>query len=114
VACDAQVLVFREFRFGATEVHLKLAKLVLEERDDSHATVDGVTETHVSLIGERIHGVLALVGVQLVQKLRHVACPKHFVHVCKFLGLVRWEIWCKNALRLAFAPQKLARCTWGI
>jgi hypothetical protein len=107
-------LVFGEFRFGTTDFHLKLAELVLEDGDDSNATVDRVTETHVGFKGKRIDGIFALVGEQIVENFGDVACPKHFVDVLKFLGLVRWEIRCKNTLRLAFAPQKLARCTWGI
>lgn len=61
-----QVLIFGEFGFGTGKIHLKLAELVLEERDDSNAAVDGIAEAHVSLVGKRVNGVLTLVGVQLV------------------------------------------------
>ena len=83
---------------------------MLEERDDSNAAIDGVTETHVGLIGKGVDGVLSLVRVQLVEQFRDVASTKHFVNVCKLLGLVWWEVGCEYALRLALAPQKLTCC----
>ena len=63
VAGDAEVLIFGEFGFGTTKVHLKLTELVLEERDNSDTAIDGVTEAHVSLVGQGIHGIFTLVGV---------------------------------------------------
>ena len=83
---------------------------MLEERDDSNATVDGIAEAHVSLVGKRVDGVLTLMGVQLVQQLGHVARPKNFVNICKLLGLVRWEVRSKYALWLALATQELTCC----
>lgn len=45
-----EALVLGKLRFGTAEIDLKLAKLMLEERDDSHAAVDRITETHVGFI----------------------------------------------------------------
>lgn len=109
-----QVLIFGEFGFGTGKIHLKLAELVLEERDDSNAAVDGIAEAHVSLVGKRVDGVLTLVGVQLVKQFGDVACPEHFVNVCKLLRLVRWEVGCKYTLWLALASQEFARRAWRI
>lgn len=114
VTGDSQVLVLGELRFGTAEIHLELAELVLEDRDDAHAAVNWVSEPHVSLISQGVDGVFALVWVQFVEKLRHVAGTKHFVHVGKLLGLVRWEVWRKHTLRLTLSPEKLTCCTWRI
>ena len=83
---------------------------MLEERNDSNAAVDWVTETHVSFVGKGVDRVLSLVRVQLVEEFSDVAGTKHFVNICKLLGLVWWEVGCEYALRLALAPQKLACC----
>ena len=75
-------MAFREFKFGASNFHLKLMELVLEDGNESNATIDD--------------GVFTLVWVQLVEKFGDVACTKHFVDVCKFLWLVfgAWDdIW---------------------
>nr|GMC50190.1 serine, glycine, tyrosine and glutamine-rich protein-like [Ipomoea batatas] len=111
VSCgaDAEVgLVLGQLGFGAAEVHLELAELVLEQRDDADAAVDGVAEPHVRLVSQRVHGVLALVRLQLVQQLRHVARAEHLVHARELLRLIRREIRREHALRLALPPQKLA------
>lgn len=52
VASDPEVLVLGELGLGAAEVHLELAELMLEKRDNTNAAVDRVTEAHVSLVGE--------------------------------------------------------------
>ena len=104
---DSEILIFGELGFGAAEVDLELAELMLEEGDDANAAVDGVTEAHVGLVGQGIDSILALAGEQLVQKLGDVACSEHFVDVCKFLGLVRREVGGKHALKLALAPKEL-------
>lgn len=111
---DAQVLVLGELGFGAAEIHLELTQLVLEERNDADAAVNGVPEPHVGFVSEGVDGVLALVRVQFVEQLRYVAGTKHFVDVGELLGLVRREVWCKHALRLTFSPKKLTGRAWGI
>lgn len=63
VARDAQRLVPGQLRLGAGEVHLELPELVLQQRDDADAAVDGVAEAHVGLVGEGIDGVFTLVRV---------------------------------------------------
>lgn len=109
---DCQVLVPGELGFGAIKVHLELAELVLEERDDPDAAVDGVTEPHLGLIGEGIDGVFTLVRVQVVEELGDVASAEDSVDVGELLRLIGWEVRCKCTLGLAFAAQKLACCTW--
>jgi hypothetical protein len=86
---------------------------VLEDGDDADAAVDGVAEAHVGLVGEGVHGVLALEGVELVQQLGHVARAEDAVHVHELLRVVRWEVGREHAVRLALATQELARSAWG-
>lgn len=115
VAGDAaEVLILGEFGFGTAKVHLELAELVLEERDDSDAAVDRVTEAHIGLVGQGIDCVFTLVGVQLVEKFGDIACSEHFVNICELLGLVWWEVRCEHALWLAFSTQELTCSTWGV
>lgn len=108
VGDEAEVLVLGELGFGAAEIHLKLAELVLEERDDADAAVDGVAQPHVGFVSQRVDGVFALVRLQLVQKLRNVAGAEHFMNVGEFLRLIRREVRGEHALRQAFPPEELA------
>jgi hypothetical protein len=102
-------LVLGELVLGAGEVLLELAEVVLEDGDDADAAVDGVAEAHVGLVGERVHGVLALEGVELVQQLGHVARAEDTVHVHELLRVVRREVGREHAVRLALAAEELAR-----
>ena len=104
--CD---LVLGELEAGAGEVLLELAELVLEDGDDAAAAVDGVAEAHVGLVRQRVHRVLPLVRVELIQQLGHVARAEHPVHVHELLRVVRREVGREHAVRLALAPQELAR-----
>lgn len=87
---------------------MELAELVLEEGDDADAAVDGVAQPHVGLVGEGVDGVLALVGLELVEELGDVAGAEDLVDVGEFLGLVRREVRREHALRLALPPEELA------
>lgn len=109
VVVGGEELVAGELGLGAGEVDLELAELVLEEGDDADAAVDGVPQAHVGLVRQRVHRVLPLLRLQLVQQLRHVARPEHLVHVRKLGRLVRRKIRREHALRLALSPQELAR-----
>ena len=105
-------LVLGQLVAGAGELLLDETEAVLEDGDDADAAVDGVSEAHVGLVGERVHGVLALEGVELVQQLGHVAGAKDTVHVHELLRVVRWEVGREHAVRLALAAQELARSAW--
>nr|GMC54061.1 muscle M-line assembly protein unc-89-like isoform X2 [Ipomoea batatas] len=94
--------------FGRMMSRNSLNMALKHMRDDADAAVDGVAEPHVSLVSQRVHGVLALVRLQLVQQLRHVARAEHLVHARELLRLIRREIRREHALRLALPPQKLA------
>lgn len=66
-ASVSQVLILGELGFSAAEIHLELAEPVLEKGYDSHAAVDRVPQTHLGLVGERIHCVLSLRRLQFVE-----------------------------------------------
>ena len=102
-------LVLGQLVAGAGELLLDETEAVLEDGDDADAAVDGVSEAHVGLVGERVDGVLALVGVELVEDLGHVAGAEDAVHVHELLRVVRREIGRKHAVWMALAPQELAR-----
>jgi hypothetical protein len=106
--CRASHLVLGQLVAGAGELLLDLAEAVLEDGDDADAAVDGIAEAHVGLVGERVDGVLALVGVELVEDLGDVAGAEDAVHVHKLLRIVRREIGREHAVRLALAPEELA------
>lgn len=108
---NANILVFGELRLGTTEVHLKLLKLVLEEGDDTDTAVDRVSEAHFRFIRKGSHGILALVGVEVVEELCHIARSEDLVDIDKLLGLVWREIGGKDTLWLALSAEELARCT---
>jgi hypothetical protein len=102
-------LALGELVLGACEILLELAEVVLEDGYDADAAVDGVAEAHVSLVGERVYGVLALEGVELVEQLGDVAGAEDAVDVHELLRVVRREVGREHAVRLALAPQELAR-----
>jgi hypothetical protein len=104
-----QYLIFRQLVAGAGEVLLDQAEAVLEDGDDADTAVDGVAEAHVGLVGERVDGVLALAGIEVVEDLGNVAGAEDAVHVHELLRVVRREIGREHAARLALAPQELAR-----
>jgi len=105
-------MILRQLIARAGKLLLDLAKAMLEDGDDADAPIDGVAEPHVRLIGERVHGVLALVGVQLVEDLGDVAGAEDTVHVHELLRVVRREIGREHAVRLALASEELARRAW--
>lgn len=101
-------LVRRQLRSSPREIDLELAELALEQGDDADAAVDRVSQPHLGLVGEGVHGVLSLERFQVVEDLRHVARPEDPVDVDEFLWLVRRKIRGEDTLGLAFSPEKLA------
>lgn len=68
---------------------------MLKNRDDADAAVDGIADTHVRLVNERIDGVLALVvGLEVVENLDHVAGAEDAVRVrvCELVWFIGREI----------------------
>lgn len=98
-----------EFLLGIIEFDLDLPEPVLKDGDETHATIDRVTETGFGFVGQRLHGVVTLGGVELVQKLRDIACPENPVDVSEPLRIVRWEVRREHAFLRAFPPKELAR-----
>lgn len=87
---------------------------MLEDGDEADAAVDRVAEAGVGLVGERIDGVLALGGVELVEDLGHVAGAEYLVDVGELLGLVRGEVGREHALLGAFPAEELAGRARGV
>lgn len=106
-------LVLGQLGLGASEVHLQLAKLVLEDGNDADAAVNWVAEAHLGLVGQGVDRILSLVGGKLVEKLGDVARPEDLVHVCEFLRLIGREVGREDAVGLALAPQELASGAGG-
>ena len=102
-------LVLGQLVAGAGELLLDETEAVLEDGDDADAAVDGVSEAHVGLVGERVDGVLALVGVELVEDLGHVAGAEDAVHAGELGRVVGREVGREDASLRALAPQQLAR-----
>lgn len=98
-----------EFLLCIVELDLDLPELMLEHRDEAHATVDGVPETRLGLVRQGLNGVVSLRGAELVQKLRHVAGAENLVHVREPLRVVRGKVRREHALLRALSPQTLAR-----
>lgn len=98
-----------ELLFGIDEIGLNLPEPVLENGDEAHAAVDGVLQARLCLVGQRVHGVLALRRVELVEQLGHVAGAEDLVQVRELLRQVRWEIRREHALLRALPPLQLAR-----
>ena len=95
---------------GAHEVELLAQELGLrvEEGDDAEAAVDGVAVARVRLVEDRLHGVVALGRVHLLQDAQRVAHAVELVHIQELLGLVGREVRRQRALRRALAPLELA------
>ena len=88
--------------------------MLLEGEDGGDAAVDGVGESRLRLVRDRHHSVVAAGQRHLLQQLRHVAGPKHFVHRRKPSGpLLRRKVRRKDAAPHTLAPQKLARPAGG-
>lgn len=100
--------VARQVRMRNGELGLQLRHLALEDGDGAHAAVDGILDTRVGLVSERIDGVLALVHRELVQQLGNIAGAEDLVDIGEFVGLVRGEVGREHTFRRAFAAQKLA------
>jgi hypothetical protein len=101
--------VAREVRVRDGELVLQLRHLPLQDRDGAHAPVDGVLDARVGLVGERIHGVLALVHRELVQQLGDIAGAEDLMDIGEFVGLVGGEVGREHTFRRTLAAQKLAR-----
>ncbi|BAS85263.1 Os03g0612450, partial [Oryza sativa Japonica Group] len=84
-------------------------ELLLEDGDVGDAAVDGVAEARLGLVRQRVHGVLPLLRLQVVEQLRHVARAEHLVHVGELGRLVRREVGREHAPLRALPPQQLAR-----
>jgi len=93
---------------------LELKNLSLEHWNGTNATIHRIFDPCFCFICQRIHSILSLIGLHLVQNLAHVACTKNLVHICKLLRLLWRKIWGEYAIWHALSPQKLARCTWRI
>lgn len=87
---------------------------MLEDGYEADATVDGVAEPGVGLVGQRIDGVLALGGVEFVEDFGHVAGAEHLVDVGEFLRLVWREVGCEYAFLGAFSTEELAGRARGV
>ena len=98
-----------EVGVGGVELLLEAEDLALEDGDGADAAVDGVLGAGLGLVGEGVHGVLALVRLDLVQELAHVAGAEDLVHVRELLRLLRREVRREDAVRHALPPQELAR-----
>lgn len=93
-----------EFLLGIVELHLDLPEPVLENGDETHAPIHGVTETRLCFISQGLNGVVSLRSVELVEKLGHVAGTENLVHVREPLRVVRWKIRCKYAFLRTLPP----------
>lgn len=103
-----------EVGVGGVKLFLEPLDLSLEEGDGSNATVDGVSDSGLSLIGEGVHGVLSLVRRELVEELGDVAGAEDLVDIGELLGLLGGEVRGEYAPRHAFPPQELARRAWRV
>lgn len=74
------------------ELLAQLGDLVLEDGDDAQAAVHRVLLPRVGLVRDRLHGVLALRRVDVLQDAQDVGHAEQLVHVRKSLGLVRREV----------------------
>jgi hypothetical protein len=81
----------------------------LEDGDVGHASVDGVAEARVGLVGERVDGILPLRVRELVEELGDVAGAEHPVHVGELDRVVGREVGREHAPPRALAPEELAR-----
>jgi len=88
--------------------------LLLEHWNGPNTTIHWIFDPCFGFIGQRVHSILSLMGLHLIEEFAHVACTKYLVNICKFMWLFWWEIWGKNAIRHALPSQKLAGCTWRI
>ena len=103
----------QDMDLGADKVELLAEELGLrvEEGDDAEAAMDGVAVTGVCLVEDRLHGVVALGGVHLLQDAERVAHPVELVDVEELLGLVGREVRGQRALGGALAPLEFASGT---
>jgi hypothetical protein len=81
----------------------------LEDGDVGDASVDGVAEARVGLVGERVDGILPLHVRELVEELGDVAGAEHPVHVGELGWVVGREVGREHAPPRALAPEELAR-----
>lgn len=101
--------VGRQFLLRILQIGMNLTEPLLEDGDETDAAVDWVAEAVLSLVRQRIDGVLALGGAQFVEELRDVAGAEHLVHGRELLRVVRREVGREHALLRALPPQALAR-----
>ena len=88
--------------------------LFLEHWNGPNTTIHWILDPCFGFIGQRVHSILSLMGLNLVEEFANVACTKYLVNICKLMWLFWWEIWGKNAIWHALPSQKLAGCTWRI
>lgn len=71
---------------------LELRNLVLQNGDDTQASVHGIFFSGVSFICDRFHGILTFARVDVLEDAEYVGDAKKLVHVLKSFGLVGWEV----------------------
>lgn len=91
-----------------SKLALELRDLALEDRDGTHAPVDGVFDARIGLVSQGIDCVLALVDGEFVEQLGDVAGAENLVDIGEFVRLVRGEVGCEHAFCRALPAQELA------
>lgn len=70
-----------------------------------NATINGVTDPGLGLIGNGNDGLATVVDGEVEEEFGHVASPKHLMYGGEPGGaLLRAEIWGEYAIRCAFPP----------
>jgi hypothetical protein len=90
--------VLKEIRMGSSQFLLQLLHLSLQNGDRSNAPINGVFQTGFRFIGQRIHRVLPLMRLQIVENFSHVARSEDLVNIGKFLRFFRRKVWRKYTL----------------
>lgn len=74
------------------ELLFELGHLVLQDGNDSQTAVHRVLLSCISLVGDGLHGVLALAWVNVLEDAQDVGDSEQLVHVLEPLRLVGWEV----------------------
>lgn len=86
--------------------------LLLESKDVSNTTINGVSHPSECFVGDSSSGITSVVYRQVQQQLGDIARSEHLVNRRKVAwGLVVAEVRSENALARAFSPKELARST---